>query len=64
LFRDLLTLYLSKGINIFGFGGIDDYNAWTNDTGLPDANPLLFDDEFRAKPDYYAIIRVLYEHLP
>jgi GH35 family endo-1,4-beta-xylanase len=64
LFRDLLKLYLSKGITTFGFGGIDDYTAWTNDVGLPDANPLLFDHEFRAKPSYYAIVQVLYEHLP
>lgn len=64
LYRELLTLYLSKGIANFGFGGIDDYNAWTNDVGLPDANPLLFDGEFRAKPSYYAIVQVLYENLP
>jgi GH35 family endo-1,4-beta-xylanase len=64
LYRELLTLYLNKGITNFGFGGIDDYNAWTNDVGLPDANPLLFDDEFRAKPSYYAIVQVLYEYLP
>ncbi len=64
LYGDLLQLYLEKGIKTFGFGGIDDYNAWTNDTGLPDANPLLFDDEFHAKPAYYTIVQVLYEELP
>lgn len=64
MYRDLLDLYLDKGIRNFGFGGIDDYNAWTNDVGLPGADPLLFDDDFRAKPSYYAILQVLYEHLP
>jgi len=64
LYQDLLNLYLSKGIRNFGFGGIDDYNAWTNDVGLPDADPLLFDDDFHAKPSYYAILQVLFEHLP
>jgi GH35 family endo-1,4-beta-xylanase len=63
LYRNLLSLYLSKGINTFGFGGIEDYNAWTNDVNLPDANPLLFDDNFRAKQSYYAIIKALYEYL-
>lgn len=64
LYGDLLQLYLDKGIKTFGFGGIDDYNAWTNDTGLPDANPLLFDDEFHAKPAYYAIVQILYDEIP
>lgn len=64
LYQDLLNLYLNKGIRNFGFGGIDDYNAWTNDVGLPDADPLLFDDDFRAKPSYYSILQVLFEHLP
>lgn len=64
LIGNLLSLYLNKGIKDFGFGGIDDYNAWTNDVGLPDANPLLFDDDFRAKPSYYAVVQVLYKQLP
>lgn len=63
IYRELLSVYLENGITNFGFGGIDDYNAWTNDVGLPDANPLLFDDEFRAKPSYYAIVQVLFEQL-
>lgn len=64
LIGNLLSLYLNKGIKDFGFGGIDDYNAWTNDVGLPDANPLLFDDDFRAKLSYYAVVQVLYKQLP
>lgn len=64
LISALLSLYLKKGIKNFGFGGIDDYNAWTNDVGLPDANPLLFDDDFHAKLSYYAVVQVLYKQLP
>jgi len=64
MYYDLLSLYLNKGIRVFGFGGIDDYTAWTNDVGLLDTEPLLFDDDFRAKPAYYSIIKVLYEQLP
>jgi GH35 family endo-1,4-beta-xylanase len=63
-YSKLLSLYIEKGIKIFGFGGIDDYNAWTNDVGYLDSDPLLFDDEFHAKPAYYAIVQVLYEQLP
>ncbi len=59
-----LDLYLDKGIKTIGFGNIDDFYAWTQDVGLPDANPTLFDIEFRAKPAYFAIVQVLYEHLP
>jgi GH35 family endo-1,4-beta-xylanase len=64
IYYDLLSLYLKKGIRVFGFGGIDDYNAWTNDVDMWNTDPLLFDDNFRAKPAYYAIVQVLYEQLP
>lgn len=63
MYRQLLKLYLSKGINIFGFGSVEDNSAWTNFTDLPNANPLLFDDWFRAKPSYYAVVKVLYERI-
>jgi len=57
-------LYLDKGVTTIGFGNIDDFYAWTHDSGLPDANPTLFDIDFRAKPAYYAIVQVLYERIP
>lgn len=64
MYYDLLSLYFKNDIKVFGFGGIDDYNAWTNDVDLWDTEPLLFDNDFRAKPAYYAIVQVLYEQLP
>jgi len=64
MFAKWVSLYLDKGIKTIGFGNIDDFYAWTQDVGLPDANPTMFDIEFRAKPAYYAIVQVLYEHLP
>ncbi len=64
MYRQLLTLYLQNDVPVFGLGGIDDYNAWTNDVGWRDTDPLLFDDDLRAKPAYYAIVQVLYERLP
>lgn len=64
MYAQWLDLYLKKGIRTIGFGNIDDFYAWTQDVGLPDANPTLFDIDFHAKPTYYAIVQVLYEHLP
>lgn len=64
MFAQWVDLYLDKGIKTIGFGNIDDFYAWTQDAGLPDANPTLFDIDFRAKPAYYAIVQVLYEHIP
>jgi hypothetical protein len=64
MYAKWVSLYLDKGIKTIGFGNIDDFYAWTQDVNLPDANPTLFDSNFRAKPAYYAIVQVLYEHLP
>lgn len=64
MYAQWINLYLDKGIKTIGFGNIDDFYVWTQDVGLPDANPALFDIDFRAKPAYYAIVLVLYEHLP
>jgi hypothetical protein len=64
MFADRIGLYLDKGIKVIGFGNIDDFYAWTQDVGLPDANPTPFDIEFRAKPAYYSIVKTLYDHLP
>jgi len=64
MYGQWLDLYLNKGIKTIGFGNIDDFYAWTQDVGLPDANPTLFDIDFRTKPAYYAIVQVLYKHLP
>lgn len=64
MYAEWLNLYLDKGIRIFGFGGATDDTAWTNAVGQESADPLLFDDNFRAKPAYYAIVQVLYKRLP
>ena len=64
MFAEWLDLYLDKGIKTIGFGNIDDYNAWTQDVELFTANPTIFDIFFRAKPAYYSLVQVLYEHIP
>jgi GH35 family endo-1,4-beta-xylanase len=63
MYAQWLDLYLNKGIKNIGFGNIDDFYAWTQDVGLPDANPTLFDIDYRAKPAYYEMIKVLFKHL-
>lgn len=65
MYADWLRLYLRKGVKVIGFSGFgDDFAAWTNDVGLPDANPFFFDHNFKPKQSYYAIVQVLYEQLP
>jgi len=64
MFSQWVDLYLDKGIKTIGFGNIDDFYAWTQDVSLPDANPTIFDIDFRAKPAYYSIVKTLYEHIP
>jgi len=64
MYAQWLDLYLDKEIKTIGFGNIDDFYAWTQDVGLPDANPTFIDIDFRVKPAYYAMVRVLYQHLP
>ena len=65
MYADWLRLYLRKNIKVIGFSGFGDDNyAWTNDVGLPDANPFFFDRNFKPKQSYYAMVQVLYEQLP
>jgi hypothetical protein len=65
MYADWLRLYLRKNVKVIGFSGFgDDYYAWTNDVGLPDANPFFFDHDFKPKESYYSMVQVLYEQLP
>ena len=42
MYADWLRLYLRKNVRVIGFSGFGDDNAaWTNDVGLPDANPFF-----------------------
>lgn len=64
IFAQWLNLYLSKGVTRIGFGGLlDDKEAWTNDGGLPDANPLLLDDNLHPKFSLYAVEKILLDRL-
>jgi len=64
IFAQWLNLYLQKGVTRIGFGGLlDDKEAWTNDGGLPDANPLLLDDNLKPKFSFYAVEKILLDWL-
>lgn len=64
IFAQWLNLYLSKGVTRIGFGGLlDDKEAWTNDGGLTDANPLLLDDSLHPKFSLYAVEKILLDRL-
>jgi GH35 family endo-1,4-beta-xylanase len=64
VFRQITQTYLEVGAKGIGFGDVGDKWAFLNYSGETDANPSLFDDDSRPKQAYYAVLEVLYEHLP
>lgn len=64
VFRQIAQTYLDLGAKGIGFGDVGDKWAFLNYSGETDANPSLFDDNSRPKQAYYAVIKVLYEHIP
>lgn len=61
MFRELIQVYFQNGVTHIGFGGFEDNTAWTNGAGQPDANPTLFDHEYKPKLAYYYIMQLLSE---
>ncbi len=61
VYRDLMSLALSKGVKGFQTWGVYDGFSWLNESwgSGPNSNPLLFDDNFQPKPAYYAVQKVL-----
>jgi hypothetical protein len=65
MYADWLRLYLDKGTKVIGFSGAgDDRDPWPKYAGLTNSNPFFFDQDYRAKESYYAMIQVLYGQLP
>ena len=64
VFRQITQTYLDEGAKGIGFGDVGDKWAFLNYSGATDANPSLFDDDSRPKQAYYAVMKVLYDHLP
>lgn len=62
IYKDLVSACLEVGANVcnnFGFLGLVDRQSWYGGIGLDDANPLLFYDDYRPKPAFFAIREVL-----
>lgn len=64
VFSQITQTYLDVGAKAIGFGDVGDKWSWMNYSGATDANPSLFDDDARPKQAYYAVMKVLYDHLP
>jgi GH35 family endo-1,4-beta-xylanase len=64
VFSQITQTYLDVGAKAIGFGDVGDKWSWMNYSGATDANPSLFDDDARPKQAYFAVMKVLYDHLP
>jgi GH35 family endo-1,4-beta-xylanase len=64
VFRQISQTYLDEGAKGIGFGDVGDKWDFLNYIGETDADPSLFDDASRPKQAYYAVMKVLYDHLP
>lgn len=62
VYGDMLGACLEVGPSIcpsFGYLGLTDRQSWYHGIGLDDANPLMFDDDFKPKPAYFEVRSVL-----
>ena len=62
VYSDMLGACLEVGPSIcpnFGYLGLTDRQSWYHGIGLDDANPLMFNDDFKPKPAFFEVRRVL-----
>ena len=62
IYGDMLSACLEVGNKVcpnFGFLGLVDRQSWYHGIGVTDAEPLMFDDDFKPKPAFFEIRRVL-----
>jgi endo-1,4-beta-xylanase len=59
-YRALVDSCLNSGVKDLCIFGLIDRLSWLDD---PDADPLLFDDNYVPKPSYYSVIQVLRGHV-
>jgi GH35 family endo-1,4-beta-xylanase len=64
IFGTEARLNFATGGKEIGLGGAADFAEWYDSFGRPDASAMMFDDDGKAKPSYYALVRVLYEQMP
>jgi len=67
VYKSVFRACLESGVKSFSIFGLVDKNSWLEDPSLqsphggPDADPLLFDDNYHPKPSWYAMMEVLKE---
>ena len=60
VYRDMLSACLaSEHCVSFSLLGITDKESWYNDLGIPNAQPLPFDNNYRAKPAFFGLREAL-----
>lgn len=62
IYGDMLAACLEVGPHIcpsFGFLGLVDRQSWYHGIGIDDANPLMFDDDFKPKLAFFEVRKVL-----
>lgn len=66
VYGEMLSACLEVGPKVcpnFGYLGLVDRQSWYGGIGLEDADPLLFDDNYKPKPAFFEVRRVLQEKL-
>ncbi|MGC8947668.1 MAG: endo-1,4-beta-xylanase [Anaerolineae bacterium] len=67
VYKSIFRTCLESGVKGFSIFGLVDKNSWLEDPSLqsphggPDADPLLFDDNYHPKPSWNAMMEVLKE---
>jgi len=67
VYKSILQACLESGVKSFSIFGLVDKESWLEDPSLqsphggPEADPLLFDDNYYPKPSWYAVMEVLKE---
>lgn len=62
IYSDMLGACVDVGPDVcpnFGFLGLTDRQTWYHGLGIDDAYPLMFDDNYKPKPAFFAVRRVL-----
>lgn len=62
IYSDLLRVCLEEGVSFTTYGFHDDIAAYPEAVGRPNAYPFIFDEQYNAKPAYYAVRDVLMQY--
>jgi endo-1,4-beta-xylanase len=63
VYSDFLEAALNSNCNEFTFWGISDSQTWLLDIGITDGAPAIFDNSYRPKMAYYAVLKTLFDRI-